>query len=993
MATHGNICEFNAEAEDWKSYTERLQQYFTANDVDSAEKQRAILLSVCGAQTYQLIRSLLAPAKPTEKSFTEIVACLTEHYHPKPSIIVLRYNFNIRSRKQGESVADYVAALRKLAEECEYGAMLDELLRDRFVSGINDGRILRRLLSESKLTYKKAFELAQAMESANKHAHDLQAVPATVHVVRSQPGGAPPKSKTSQCYRCGGKHLAADCRFKEVNCNNCGKKGHLARVCRSKAKSTNDRKPGKTVPRDTHTIRGASSNNSESDDQTEYEIHHSSTGSTNAITVPVLLNKSKLEMEVDTGAALSVISKSTYDQLWSDESAPPLKPAAAKLKTYTGEQIRVVGAITVEVEHNHQQKRLGLLVVAGNGPSLLGRDWLSKITLNCWSRLHVASASPSLQEVLKQHSAVFKDELGTVQGTAAKIHVDAQAKPKFCKPRPVPYALREKVDQELSRLEAEGIIERVEFAEWAAPIVPVVKKDGSVRICGDYKVTVNSAARLDTYPLPRIEDLFASLSGGKSFTKLDLAHAYQQVSLDDESKKFVVINTQKGLYRYNRLPFGVSLAPAIFQRTMENILQGLPHVCIYIDDILVTGRTEEEHLHNLGKVLERLNKAGLRLKKAKCEFMLPQVDYLGHTISAEGLKPTKEKVRAILQAPTPSDVSQLRSFLGLLNYYSKFLPNLSSILAPLYQLLQKQKKWSWGKEQEDAFRKAKAQLTSNSLLVHYDPDKELLLSCDASPYGVGAVLSHKMEDGTEKPIAFASRSLAAAERKYSQLDKEGLAIIFGVKKFHPYLFGRKFTILSDHKPLQHLFCESRVVPNMASARIQRWALLLGAYDYRICYKPGKEHANADLLSRLPLPESPTQISPPGETILVMETLQTSPIKASQIKQWTDHDPVLAVVRDKLQQGWTHTDNEQMKPYQRRREELSILDGCILWGNRVVIPPPGRAKVIEELHEGHPGATRMKALARSYVWWPQMDAELESKVKAAINVKFTNMPQP
>ena len=230
---------------------------------------------------------------------------------------------------------------------------------------------------------------------------------------------------------------------------------------------------------------------------------------------------------MDTGAALSVISKSMYDQLWSDESAPPLQPTAAKLKTYTGEQIRVVGAITVEVEHNHQRKRLGLLVVASKGPilSLLGRDWLSKIMLNCCSRLHVASASPSLQEVLKQHSAVFKDELGAVQGTAAKIHVDAQAKPKFCKLRPVPYALREKVDQELSRLEAEGIIERVGFAEWAAPIVPVVKKDGSVRICGDYKVTVNSAARLDTYPLPRIEDLFVSLSGGKSFTKLDLAHA------------------------------------------------------------------------------------------------------------------------------------------------------------------------------------------------------------------------------------------------------------------------------------------------------------------------------------------------------------------------------------------------------------------------------------------------------------------------------------
>ena len=218
----------------------------------------------------------------------------------------------------------------------------------------------------------------------------------------------------------------------------------------------------------------------------------------------------------------------------------------------------------------------------------------------------------------------------------------------------------------------------------------------------DCTCTVNRAAKVDKYPLPRIEDLFAALAGGTSFTKLDLAHAYQQIPLDADSRKFVTINTLKGLFQYTRLPFGVSSAPAQFQHAMENLLQGLPHVVVYIDDILVTGTTDAEHIANVEEVLRRLEAAGMRLKKSKCAFMLREVEYLGHRITAEELRPTPAKTQAIVSAPTPQNASQLKSFLGLVNYYAKFLPNLSNILAPLYALLQKQVEWSWGKAQEEA---------------------------------------------------------------------------------------------------------------------------------------------------------------------------------------------------------------------------------------------------------------------------------------------------
>ena len=471
-----------------------------------------------------------------------------------------------------------------------------------------------------------------------------------------------------------------------------------------------------------------------------------------------------------------------------------------------------------------------------------------------------------------------------------------------------------------------------------------------------------------------------ALANGTFFSKIDLAHAYQQIPLDEESKDLTTINTEKGLFRYNRLPFGISAAPAIFQRTMEGILHGLPGVFVYIDDILVTGRTKAEHLKNLDAVLKRLEEAGFKLKKGKCAFMMRSIEYLGYIISADGVKPNPKKLEAVIAAPTPTDVSQLRSFIGLMNYYGKFIPNLASVLSPLYRLLQKNVVWRWGKQQRDAFEQAKESLVSGTVLQHYDPDKDLVVSCDASPYGIGAVLAHREEDGTERPISYASRSLAAAEKRYSQLDKEGLAIVFAVKKFHNFLYGRQFTIYSDHKPLQYIFGATQPVPALASARIQRWALLLSAYNYKIQYKSGKEISHADGLSRLPLPDFPTKVPIPGETIMVLDRIEMSPVNASKIKLWTQRDPILSQLHQFLLEGWPAECKEEHVPYQRRKEELTLQNGCILWGNRVIIPPAGRESIMELLHNGHPGVSRMKSIARSFVWWPNMDKQLEEKVK-------------
>ena len=227
--------------------------------------------------------------------------------------------------------------------------------------------------------------------------------------------------------------------------------------------------------------------------------------------------------------------------------------------------------------------------------------------------------------------------LGLLKDVEAQIHVPPDTQPRYFKPRPLVYSLKPKVERELDRLQAAGVIKPVQFSDWPAPILPVVKTDGNICICGDYKVTVNVVSKLDNYPLPRVDDLFAAMTGGQMFSKLDLTQAYQQLPLSENSKKYTIINTTKGLFQYQRLPFGISSASAIFQRAMENPLQDIPGVVVYIDDVLVTGSSKENYLENLDKVMDRLKTAGVTLKQAKCKFWEPSVEYLGHIIDKDGL--------------------------------------------------------------------------------------------------------------------------------------------------------------------------------------------------------------------------------------------------------------------------------------------------------------------------------------------------------------------
>ncbi|KAF2885856.1 hypothetical protein ILUMI_20318 [Ignelater luminosus] len=867
----GSLSEFNP-ADNWTIYQERLEQFFVANGV-AQDRKVAVLLTLIGSKAYGVLRDICDPQKPSELLYDSLCQKLTQQFSIQTSVFRQRCHFYNLKQTQSETINDWFARVKKTATECQFGSVLDEKVKDKFVTGLIIGPVLDRLCEEDhkqslsslvQIAVKKEAVIKESTRELNKlhisKAVKLQSVPLNHNKggKGKKPdqiqGSATSESVQKVCRACGNpKHNFFLCKFKKYKCKSCKQIGHIASVCSLQQK---------------HNFLELSSEHAVK----EYDMYNLKqiSDSLEPLLVEMLINEIPVTAEVDTGTGRDLISK-----------------------------------FKINLEINNISKENKLLHGVKN---------------------------PELKGILHQFSELFQDKLGAYNACKVDFKVKEGTLPIFCKPRILPFAFRELVDKELDRLEAEDIITKVENNDWGTPLVPVLKADGkTLRLCADYRVTVNKYLDDIQYHFPRVEELFVALQGGEQFSKLDIRSAYNQLVLGDETRKLLAWSTHCGVYLMNRLPFGAKPACALFQREIE--------------------KDRAEHLDNLKEVLSRLQKAGFRLNIAKCHFFQPQISYLGHVIDREGIRKDPAKIAAVVKAPRPESLTELRAFIV----------------------------FQWTKECEDAFTKAKQAIAAEQSVVHFDINLPIKLVCDASNVGMGAVLLHIYEDGSEKPIYFVSRSLTKTEQKYSVIHKEAAAIYWGISKFYQFVIGRKFILTSDHKPLQAILGGQKGIPQLAAGRLQRWAAFLSGFDYEFQYIKGSNNILADSLSRLPLKSQEQEIVQLDYIDLVQENI---PLSADLIRTEIRNDVLLSKLFNYSLHGWPETiEDESLKPYFRRRIEIYVDQGLIMWGYRVIIPEKLRCKLLSEFHCSHLGATKMKALAHLYCWWPSLDADLEELARS------------
>ena len=605
------MAEFDVGADDWVEYSERFDMYLLANGVTGDDVKRAVFLSTIGGAAYKLLRSLVGEEVKT-KSLADLQKAMKDHLKPTPNVIAERFRFFKRDRAAGETVNQYITELQRLSEHCEFRAELKTYLRDRFVCGLNSQTVQQKLLASKDLDLAKALDLARSYESSSRDAKLIHAEAGVSHVHQVEMNerdcvhkiGLPQGSKieSRECYRCGnGGHLAAKCPYASYACHRCGMKGHLKKRCRQEGKSSVGASTHKSAPvRKLCTCaegevldHGGTYVASEALSLDPLNLFLLQRKNSEPVMVEVLLNGRLVRMEVDTGAAVTVMNRPSFARVKKNEQK--LQRSDVKLQTYTGEIIAPEGVGDVMVEYHGQKANLPITVVDGNMPNLMGRDWLTQLKLK-WEELfplrapvHKLERAPSpVDSLLSEFPDVFTDELGCLRDFKVHIPVPENVVPKYCKARPVPYALRDRLDAELEELEKQGVWRRVEYSRWAAPVVTVLKDSrdpmGPIRICGDYKQTVNKAAPLDGYPIPNTVDQLAMLAGGDKFTKLDLSQAYQQLELDEASKELLTISTHQGLFQPARLQFGIHSATGIFQREMDRRLLRIPFTKARVDD-------------------------------------------------------------------------------------------------------------------------------------------------------------------------------------------------------------------------------------------------------------------------------------------------------------------------------------------------------------------------------------------------------------------------
>ena len=671
-------------------------------------------------------------------------------------------------------------------------------------------------------------------------------------------------------------------------------------------------------------------------------------------------------MESDTGADVNLISYQEYLKL---NGPPSIKHSSVKLSAYNNSKIPIKGECVLPiVVHN---KLIDVKFIVAEFGNIIG----GKLCHEEGIVSRVCSVSMS------EYSDLFTG-LGKFKQTHT-LHLRDDAVPVVHAPRRVPEALLGRLETELKRMEELGVIVKVtEPTDWVSSLVLIEKHDKSLRVCLDPK-DLNKAIKRTHYPLPTVDDLLNKLSGAKFFSKLDASSGYWQIPVDEESSQLLTFNSPFGRYRFTRVPFGIHSASELFQRTIEDMIRGIEGAANLQDDIIVWAETQEEHDKRLKQVLDVIKESGMKLNPQKCQFSQTEVIFLGHKVTADGIKPDPSKTSAIDNIPEPKTKLELQRFLGMINFIGKFIPNLAKIAGPLRELLHKGREFHMSDVHRESFLALKRMATTAPVLKNFSQGKEIKVSGDSSEYGLGAVILQKHDDRFH-PVAYASRTLNKTEHLYAQIEKECLAVVFAVTRFHQYLYGNQFLLETDHNPLVSIIGKEL---SKMPARIQRVMLKIQAYpELTLKYTPGSKLLIADTLSRAP---EKNQNSPEIKDIdlqvhRVIENLPIIPERMKEILNETKKDNQLIILKGYIHNGWPKKAKEchpQVAAYWGMQEDLTTINDIVFRNEQVVIPTSLRAMIKEKIHSGHLGISKCKERARANFYWPNINADIERMIKA------------
>ena len=868
----------------------RFENHITAMNLTDPERKLALLLDYAGDDVHDDFLTLTVPAAggndpPGNDIYHRSITALNNHYAPQVQREYEIFSFRTAKQEESESLDQFVTRLRKLGATCDF-ANLSAEIKSQVIQRCKSSRLRTKGLSDLTMTLDDLIKTGNAMDRAVVYAQSIEGNTemsvnqlATRKFTKqnhqranrhddfrkqesSHSRNQPADSKCGHCGRSypheGGRE---SCPAFKQRCHNCGTVGLYAKLCRKPQANSHGENRGRGRGPSSNRGHGRPSrerNQLHNLDVTEVANHEDDylytvdTGKmkNSKPMFLVQLNGVPTKMLGDSGAPVNVIDEPSLETL---VPKPDIKPPDMNLYAYGSKEKALpllgmfIGTIATE-EYSHTTK---VYVAQGSYGTLMSHQTAEKlnlITINQQAVLAYMKTSSNAESIAEEFADRFEG-LGRLSKVQVQIHLNPDVTPVIQPHRRIPFHLRQKVKDELQHLEDMDVIERVtQPTSWVSPLVAAPKPNNAdaVRLCVDMRC-VNKAVLRERHVMPTVDDIISDLNGATTFSKLDLNQGYHQLELTPESRDATTFSTQDGLWRYKRLNFGVSSASEIFQHAIARALSGIDGVKNMSDDIIVYGKTKAEHNRNLINVFVRLRESNITLNRKKCEFNCTELKFYGFIFSEKGMTADPEKVASIIQLEKPTNVSEMKSLLGMTGYSSRFVKGYSDKIQPLRQLTHQDTKWVWEKQHDDAFEEIKKILATRPTLAYFDPRKKTTLTVDASPTGLGGILSQHDDRGEVHVVAYASKALSDVETRYSQTEREALPVIWACEHYHLYLYGQPVTVLTDHLPLLGMINKPGA---KLSARVERWVLRLQPYDVTLKYQKGADNP-ADYMSRHP----------------------------------------------------------------------------------------------------------------------------------------------